>query len=147
MLQYNATQAILKIELNLNVRKDGKAPRLLPAAHMNKSVPASMWSVVTSNRTDLYLHVLLVASESDVITATMVSQGVALYGNVKMIKYDKIPKSFRQRYLLSDFGWVNVSDLDASRINIPASSITSYWKPEVNLTSPFISLPTFFFPS
>jgi hypothetical protein len=36
-------------------------------------------------------------------------QGKPLHGVVRLIKYDKIPKSFRHRYLLSDFGIVSIS--------------------------------------
>jgi hypothetical protein len=73
--------------------------------------------------TSVFLHVLVLKDRGtpiinpetgkeealDEITSTMLNKGEALYGVVNLVKYDKIPKHFRQRYLLSDFGLVGVS--------------------------------------
>ena len=88
----------------------------------------TIWRQVHANKTSVYLHVLLTTTnngntESDsqgekeqdkeradiVVTSKRFAAGLALHGVVGLIKYDKIPKSFKYRYLLSDFGLVDVT--------------------------------------
>lgn len=102
-----------------------------------------MWKKLQSNNTSIYLHVLFIkkgavtetpgddVSDGSLITPDMLRQGHVLAGVVNMIKYDKIPKSFSHRYLLSDFGWANISENDAAKAKMSPSTIISYWKPEV----------------
>lgn len=40
---------------------------------------------------------------------SLIRSGNALYDVIGMVKYDNVPKHFRQRYLLSDFGLVTPS--------------------------------------
>jgi len=65
--------------------------------------------------------------QREVINSKVFSSGEALHGVVGMVKYDKIPRSFRQRYLLSDFGWVNISSMEGNyllfrRVHVPLFS-------------------------
>jgi hypothetical protein len=79
-----------------------------------------IWSQLRSNKTSVYLHVLVLKAKNshegiddiEEVGSGMIQRGEALYGIVKMVKYDKIPKHFRHRYLLSDFGLVNMTALE-----------------------------------
>jgi hypothetical protein len=101
----------------------------------NKTISKKLWKTVLSNRTDLYLHVLIISADFkhiDEISSRAISNGTVLYGGVGLIKFDKIPKAFRQRYLLSDLGLgEGLSELEAKRAAMPIDSVISYWKPEV----------------
>lgn len=92
-------------------------------------ISPNFWKIIHNNQSSVYLHVLV--SSEDILKSNTQSHGSMLHGSVKLIKYDKIPKSFRHRYLLSDFGWVNVSADDAAKASMPANTIISFWKPEV----------------
>lgn len=91
--------------------------------HLVVNTTKHVWQQLVSNKTSVYLHVLLMRSglsDRDVsITSKTLERGDALHGVVGMVKYDKIPRQFRQRYLLSDFGLVEVSPLEGTK----ASSI------------------------
>lgn len=52
----------------------------------------------------------------DEISTKMMRAGEALYGVIKMIKYNKIPAYFRHRYLLSDLGWISMTEEEGSMI-------------------------------
>lgn len=77
-----------------------------------------IWTPLRENRTDVFLHVLLIKHAGEKrplpreVTQAMISKGEALYAVVSLVKYDKIPKTFRQRYLLSDLGLVAVTALE-----------------------------------
>lgn len=73
-----------------------------------------IWSILTSNRSDVYMHVLAIQEDvkADVINATFLQSGFGLYGMVGMVKYDPIPSHYHHRYLLSDFGYVQMSDIE-----------------------------------
>ncbi len=77
---------------------------------------ATVWQQLTTNSTDVFLHALLVRSDlaaaNKVLDKKAFSRGEALHGVVRMVKHDKIPRHFRQRYLLSDFGLVNISAVE-----------------------------------
>jgi len=100
-----------------------------------------IWQPIQNNQSNVYLHVLLLKQNPDTvlvndlpnvqISQKMISTGEALYAVVGLIKFDKIPKIFRQRHLLSDFGLVPVTPLEAERLAMPKETIISYWKPEV----------------
>jgi hypothetical protein len=93
------------------------------------------------------LHVLIRKSNIEKvnnITHNLFKEGSALYGVVNMIKLDKIPKSFKHRYLLSDFGLVNISESDKIKLQMPLDTKITYWKPEVavRLVTDFTIYPT-----
>jgi hypothetical protein len=48
-----------------------------------------------------------------------------------MVKYDKIPKAFKYRHLLSDFGYASIPPEDRDKIAMSEDTVISYWKPEV----------------
>lgn len=71
---------------------------------------------VQGNSTNVYLHVIVKMNGyglSDIQTATPGSPGWWLHGSVQMIKHDVIPRSFRYRYLLSDFGWADEDSIQS----------------------------------
>ena len=139
-LKYNESQVELTYDLQITNNDND-----------NSSVVVSkpMWNNIHSNSTtkSIYLHVLIRKSQIekvDNITYNMFKEGSALYGVVNMIKFDKIPKSFKHRYLLSDFGLVNISESDMKKLQMPADTKISYWKPEVavRLVTDFTVYPT-----
>lgn len=136
-LRYNVTQASMTVELSINDASTESTCKVGGTCSSSdvvvKNVASRFWKQIKSNKTDVFLHVVMISSDNmdDQINHTAISSGKALYGHVRMIKYDKIPKSYRQRYLLSDFGWVDTSAQEAERIQMPPESIISYWKPEV----------------
>lgn len=81
--------------------------------HVN--APNIFFEMIHQNKSNIFLNFLLFKHENsdrfmkNRITKQMFVEGEVLFGNVKMIKYDKIPKFFHYRYLLSDFGWINIS--------------------------------------
>ena len=91
------------------------------------TAPQSIWATVQSNGSSVYLHVLLTRvnpavrsttdmriskMNNDIIDKKALSHGEALYGVVGLIKYDKVPRYYQHRYLLSDFGWAEVSPIE-----------------------------------
>ena len=108
-LVYNSSQTELSTLIELS-----------PSTHAMPKI----WRMTHQNQSEVYLHVFLT-------TETAQSTGDTLHGVVKLIKYEKIPKSFKHRYLLSDFGYVQMTDEEKFKINMPSSTIISYWKPEV----------------
>jgi hypothetical protein len=88
------------------------------------STSRKIWQPIQSNQSNVYLHVLLLKQNPDTvlindlpsvqISQKMISTGEALYAVVGLIKFDKIPKIFRQRHLLSDFGLVPVTPLEGT---------------------------------
>ena len=61
---------------------------------------------------------LILTFRIDDVNATIFKSGAALYGIIKMVKYDKIPKHFQHRYLLSDFGLVDLDPLTGNFVDI-----------------------------
>eukprot|EP01032_Pedospumella_encystans_P015608 gene15608-17839_t len=139
-LLYNAAQNLTDIKLLLT-SPTSPADHITTqhwTDHIVVNTTKLAWQHLASNKTSVFLHVLLTrsggsSSSREVINSKVFNSGEALHGVVGMVKYDKIPRSFRQRYLLSDFGWVNISTLEAERIAMPSDSIISYWKPEVSI--------------
>jgi hypothetical protein len=82
----------------------------------------AIFAALRSNSTSVFLHVLLLLHSDDqhhkksrgvrAITADMLRSGQTLSGVVRLVKHDRIPKHFLHRHLLSDFGLVQVSDID-----------------------------------
>jgi hypothetical protein len=83
------------------------------------------------------------------ITSTLIRSGKALYDVINMVKYDKIPKSFKHRYLLSDFGWIDINEDDKKNAALLSTTIISYWKPEiaVRLVTDFSIYPINYIPN
>lgn len=120
-LLYNAAQNLTEIKLLLN-SPTTTADHITTqhwTDHIVVNTTKLAWQHLASNKTSVFLHVLLARSggssaSREVINSKVFSSGEALHGVVGMVKYDKIPRSFRQRYLLSDFGWVNISALEGN---------------------------------
>jgi len=139
-LKYNESQVELTFDLQITNNSND---------NNNIVISKPMWNNIHSNSTtkSVYLHVLIRKSQIekvDNITYNMFKEGSALYGVVNMIKFDKIPKSFKHRYLLSDFGLVNISESDMKKLQMPVDTKISYWKPEVavRLVTDFTVYPT-----
>ena len=124
-LLYNAAQNLTDIKLLLtSPTTTGTADHIATqhwTDHIVVNTTKLAWQHLAFNKTSVFLHVLLTRSVSssasrEVINSKVFSSGEALHGVVGMVKYDKIPRSFRQRYLLSDFGWVNISALEGNTI-------------------------------
>jgi hypothetical protein len=92
----------------------------LPEGSQQIHVNASQlfFDLIHQNKSNIYLNFILFKHDDslgspivEVITEQMLKENIGdyLFGNVNMIKYDKIPKSFHHRYLFSDFGWVNLT--------------------------------------
>lgn len=113
----------MKVDLVLHSAKSDRGNN---TSGLDVVVPHSIWKQIRTNHTSVFLHVLLIRSGADatasgatkvsayksVISSADVQNGDALTGTVRMVKHDVIPRSFRQRYLLSDFGLVNVSQIE-----------------------------------
>ena len=141
-LKYNESQSELKFDLNIVNKNRGTNEN-------TKFLPRNMWNNIHSNSTtkSVYLHVLIRKSNVenvDNVTHNLFREGSALYGTVNLIKLDKIPKSFKHRYLLSDFGLVNISESDKIKLQMPLDTKITYWKPEVavRLVTDFTVYPT-----
>lgn len=87
--------------------------------------------------------------EYDDVTSTLIRSGKALYDVINMVKYDRIPKSFKHRYLLSDFGFVDIGENDRNNAAMLSNTIISYWKPEiaVRLVTDFSIYPINYIPN
>lgn len=137
-------------------------------------VAPAIWNHLQNNKTSVYLHILLLKSKPPITTTTtednavpistiggyntvntsMLTSGQVLHGSIRMLKYDKIQKSHKNRYLLSD--WKDVMDSystalfgksfllskwlvnemsadELSRKQLSGDSVLSYWKPEVSI--------------
>lgn len=81
-------------------------------------ISKDIFKQIQSNSSNVFLHVIVKWPEysySDIQPITGASTpGWWLHGSVRMIKYDAIPRSFRYRYLLSDFGWVENSPIQGN---------------------------------
>jgi len=133
-LLYNAEQNLTDIKLLLTspTRTADEVTAQHPIDHIVVNTTKLVWQNLASNKTSVFIHVLLTRASAsspqrEVINSKVFSSGEALHGVVGMVKYDKIPRSFRQRYLLSDFGWVNISSMEGNyllfrRVHVPLFS-------------------------
>lgn len=113
-------------------------------------MPVALWDVIHANASNVYLHALLMKNgQKAFVSASDIKSGDALHGSVQLIKYETIPKSFKHRYLLSDFGLVSMSTRDMERINMSAETVISYWKPEaaIKIVSDFSKYPYSYLPN
>jgi hypothetical protein len=70
----------------------------------------ALWTSVRSNNSNVFLHVVLTRhGPLDRLSVSSMKNGDMLFGSVALVKYDVIPKSFHYRYLLTDFGLVNMT--------------------------------------
>jgi hypothetical protein len=92
------------------------------------SAPLRVWNYIKTNKTDVYMHVMAMRNDYkiDDLSIASLQSGYVLYGVVKMIKYDNIPLSYHHRYLLSDFGYASISELDGNRYTYFFISNTIY---------------------
>jgi len=144
-LVFNETSASLSktndLEIELNITKSS----LLKSSR-------EMWGKLQKNSTSVFLHVLLVhhsrKQSNPVVSRDDYNEGTALHSRVQMVKVDKIPKSYRHRYLLSDFGLVDTDPLDAARARMDPNTQITFWKPEVavRLVSDFTRYPQRYVP-
>ncbi len=94
---------------------------------ITREVSPRIFELIQSNKSSVYLHVVAIKHEfgyldrikSDMSRPGGISipphhyqVGDLLYGAVKMVKYDFIPRSFQYRYLLADFGLVSQTELE-----------------------------------
>lgn len=106
VLTSNSSQSTSSLnEANINYEKAG-------IAHL----PNKYLDIIHNNKSSIFFNFLLLKLDDDtstggLITKQHISSGKVLFGNVKMIKYDVIPRHFHHRYLLSDFGLVQQSEI------------------------------------
>lgn len=131
-LSYNPTQQLTDIELSIQPKTATTLSVIENTASTdindtnNHILKAShqIWKQIYSNQSSIYLHVLLTKYseddliEKDVITKNDILEGNSLHGTVKLIKYDRIPKNFKHRYLLADFGLVKITDIEGNYVMI-----------------------------
>ena len=94
----------------------------------------NIWKKLHMNSTSIYLHILLLHHnlKKTIVSKDDYLQGLALHSRIQMIKIDNLPKSFRHRYLLSDFGLVSeMTSEDLLKSKMDPQTLISYWKPEV----------------
>ena len=81
-----------------------------------------IWRNLQRNSSSVFLHTLLVhhsrRSRNPVVSKDDYTAGMALHSRIQMIKHDKVPRSFRHRYLLGDFGLVTIEASDAARASM-----------------------------
>ena len=110
-ISFNSSQSEFSLDLNLS---DDQSENFNITSH---PISKRLWSNLRSNKTSVHLHVVIyhdLLHQVDEISKEMLRDGAALFGSVELVKYDKIPKHFSYRYLLSDIGLVNPDNLDGS---------------------------------
>eukprot|EP01031_Cornospumella_fuschlensis_P030491 gene30491-36852_t len=118
----------------------------------NNLLSLSLFERLQSNSSQVYLHVIVCKRDPsksaydlpDIIRLrNLFNSGQALHGSINMIKYQRIPRYFHHRNLLSDLGLVTVDPEDLVRLNMPLSTVISFWKPEVavKLVNDFTQYP------
>lgn len=100
-----------------------------------------LWRQIRTNQSEVYLHVVLLRTSPSKAMQTVVmprdfQSGEALTGYVCLIKHDKVPRRYRHRYLLSDFGLVNVSATDGE-VHHTILSVLSQYSPLSRQGRPF----------
>jgi hypothetical protein len=84
--------------------------------NQNSALYRNIFNAIHHNGSSIYFHVIICKHKShhqltDLLQRkALFSTGYALHGSVKMIKYDRIPKHFHHKYLLSDFGMVELTE-------------------------------------
>jgi hypothetical protein len=140
-LRYDLEQTKLEIQLNISQSSE---------FFNNGNSPPRVWSEILRNSSSVYLHTLILREDVDpaieisskVINVSDLSlsplsslpsygqSGLGQYGVVQMIKHDIIPKHFKHRYLLSDFGWVPLDPLEG--IDRSPSRLSPFSLPQRN---------------
>lgn len=119
-LSHNVHQHPLTVDLLIEAATiNPDYPRLMPENETTAVTgPNRLFETIRRNESEIYLNVLLLRTGEAAVQYTTINRealkrGDALFGSVKLVKYDVIPKSFRYRYLLSDFDLVQLSDIDS----------------------------------
>lgn len=95
-----------------------------------------IWKRLAGNNSGIFLHAVIVheravKSLNKELNVKDIESGYVLYGVIQMIKHDVIPHHYHQRYLLSDFGWVEMDSISKQKAIMAKDAVISYWKPEV----------------
>ena len=134
-LRFKKDQPEIVVEVVLNrSRSDSVAAQIQdPSSPVQVPIKSKqLWKALHSNQSNVYLHAFIHRGVAiDDVTNMHLRNGTVLYGIVGLVKYDKIPKSFRHRFLLSDFGWATMSEEDG---------MFSYCTPLPNLCFSSISI-------
>ena len=145
-LVYNESSAGLSRQQDFSVLLNITARPAVDDASKQYLPAPEVWSKLRRNDSLVYLHVLLVgagvnspASSTCSISSTAAgiigtdafASGRALHGRIPMLKFDRIPKSFRYRYLLADWGLVETDPVAAAKAKMHPDTKIAYWKPEV----------------
>lgn len=118
---FNAAQNLSDIQLYIRPNTiANQLPSNGSKQYHYANAPGAVWKEIESNRTLVFLHVVLmrapvssnVRNAVQVVDQKSISSGEALYGVVGLIKHDKIPRHFYKRYLLADVGWATMSPLE-----------------------------------
>ena len=115
-LNYTKIHKEITHEITL-ISSRSNSNKLTSYSNNTSTLPDDLWYDIRHNQSSIYLHVLIQRDnpppqDSKLTVKNKTIKGSQLVGSVQLIKYDKIPKSYRQRYLLSDFGLVNISSSD-----------------------------------
>ena len=117
-LNYTKIHKEITHEITL-ISSRSNSNKLTSYSNNTYTLPDDLWYDIRHNQSSIYLHVLIQRDNppldrklTDPTIKNKIIKGSQLVGSVQLIKYDKIPKSYRQRYLLSDFGLVNISSSD-----------------------------------
>lgn len=125
------------IEINLNIADSNDSSNSTTTGNSVHVPSDKIWKSVQNNQSAVFLHALTVkhtdtGEPPDLITRETINSGQGAYGIINLIKYDHIPKSFRHRYLLSDFGFEDLgTEIEVAQAALPGDTVISFWKPEV----------------
>lgn len=140
-LIHTANQSLLSLDLRLHaedsslsssIEKDQTAVGDQNPGGMSEvvtaQVPKKFFDFIQNNKSSIYFNFLLFKHETEdgrspilsdaTVTKQQLTSGSVLFGNVKMIKYDVIPRHFHHRYLLSDFGLVKQSEIAGNDLQL-----------------------------
>jgi hypothetical protein len=102
----------------------------LPVNETTFITSSDIWMKLHKNQSSIYLHVTIKTDNSEDTSKVGI-----LRGQVMLVKYDVIPKSFKHRYLLSDFGLVTPTADDGIK-NFKSPLISPYFTSIYNLFIP-----------
>jgi hypothetical protein len=104
------------------------------------TIPKRIFEILRRNESEVYFHVVLLRSgpgSSKYINVNneAFKRGDALFGSVKLVKYNVIPRHFRYRYLLSDFDLVQLSDIESKFFDVDVATYFPVISIETSITS------------
>lgn len=124
-----------EMDFSVNISRVGEGGDVVRVKGRDK-----IWTVVNKNRSndDLYIKTFICKANAvnvNSTTTSLVSGAKCLFDSVKLLKYDVIPKSFQNRYLLRDIpilaSYFPATDEELSLIRMAPTTVIRYWKPEV----------------